>query len=277
MGRAPPAEESLVQGLRDGDAGAYEALVRAHIGRLLNLARRLLGDESEAEDAVQEAFLGAWRGIHGFDGRSSIGTWLHRIAVRASLARLRARSRRQEVSLEALNGAADGGARLAMSEGAAAGPPDPAVAELGRRLWRAIEELPEEHRTVLLLRDVEEMASKEVAELLGLSDASVRQRLHRARRAVADRLRPDLVPERDLVCGGRLDLLFDLIDGELAPPLRDQVSAHVSGCDTCRDIFAGASDLVAASRRTVLDHPLPERLVDQLIGRILAAPDRDPR
>src|SRR5262245_18374209 len=95
-------EEALVAGLRSGDEAANETLVRVHGARLLATAKRLLGSEDDARDALQDAFLSAFRSIHGFEGGSLLSTWMHRIVVNASLMKLRKRRLTHEVSVDDL-------------------------------------------------------------------------------------------------------------------------------------------------------------------------------
>ena len=98
-----PAEEAeLLAGLRAGDPSAYERLVRDHLPRLLAVTGRILGNEADAQDAAQDAFLSAFKAIGAFDGASRVGTWLHRIAVNAALMKLRRRARRPEGSIDHL-------------------------------------------------------------------------------------------------------------------------------------------------------------------------------
>jgi RNA polymerase sigma-70 factor (ECF subfamily) len=98
----PIDETELLERLRAGDEAAFEYLVRTQAGRLLAVARRILGSDEEARDAVQDAFLRAFRGLEGFEGGSRLSTWLHRIAVNAALMKLRTRRRKPEESLEPL-------------------------------------------------------------------------------------------------------------------------------------------------------------------------------
>src|SRR5229473_3718723 len=95
-------EVTLLVRMRAGDDDAFEACVRAYSGQLLAVARRILSHEEDARDAVQDAFLAAFKGIGRFDGLSRISTWLHRIVVNAALSRLRTRQRRPEMSIEDL-------------------------------------------------------------------------------------------------------------------------------------------------------------------------------
>ncbi|MBX7185367.1 MAG: sigma-70 family RNA polymerase sigma factor, partial [Vicinamibacteria bacterium] len=102
MGVSPSQDAELLKALREGREEAFETLVRLHTGRMLSVCRRILRNDEEARDAVQEAFVSAFRGLATFEGTSLLGTWLHRIAVNASLMRLRSRKRRPEESIEEL-------------------------------------------------------------------------------------------------------------------------------------------------------------------------------
>lgn len=185
----PPAldEQSLIERLRRRDPQAFETIVRAHGGRLLQVARRFVGDE-EGRDAVQETFLNAFRAIDSFDHQSQLSTWLHRIVVNACLMRLRKRSAQVEQSLEPL-------LPTYIEDGHRAdiGPAWPDTPEeLLRRseiravVRRAIERLPDSYRVVILLRDIEELSGQETADLMGLTTTAVKVRLHRARQALRE-------------------------------------------------------------------------------------------
>jgi RNA polymerase sigma-70 factor (ECF subfamily) len=229
-------DSSLVDGLRLRDSASFEQLVRTHSGRLLATASRMLGSESDAQDVVQEAMISTWKNIASFEGTSAFSTWLHRIVVNACLARLRTAQHKSEVSLgdehRAVNPAFEG-LPLAWSE------PAPTMEKrltMSRALQKALSQIPEEFRTVLLLRDVEELSSREVSERLGIPDATVRQRLHRARTAMAELLRPELCNGPELTCGGQLDLLMDYIDKALPADLQTPVHQHIEGCATCHSL-----------------------------------------
>jgi RNA polymerase sigma-70 factor (ECF subfamily) len=183
-----PDEPLLVERVLLGDQGACETLVRRHGGRMLSVARRLLRRDEDADDAVQDAFLSAFRSLGSFGGQSSLGTWLHRIVVNACLMRLRGRSRRRDVPLADLPPGSD--------EACGRDRPDEhAPAVLSRQETRAqvracIDRLPEPHRTILLLRDVQELDTDETAERLGIRPGAVKTRLHRARQALRVLLEP---------------------------------------------------------------------------------------
>ncbi len=230
-------EQELVAGLRLGDSTAFEQLLRAYSGRLLATAARMLGSERDAEDVVQETLVSTWKGIAGFDGEASLYTWLHRISVNACLARLRTMAAKSEVTLAGPDrslGLAFEGLPTAWAE---PGPNLEKRVAMRQAIQRALQLIPEEFRTVLLLRDVEELSSREVSDRLGIPDTTVRQRLHRARASMAELLRPELCDGPELTCGGQLDLLLDYIDNLLPAELRGLVHAHIEGCPACTSLL----------------------------------------
>jgi RNA polymerase sigma-70 factor (ECF subfamily) len=180
------SDVELLRGLRAGKDEAFATLVRSHGGRMLAVARRFLSNEEDARDAVQDAFLSAFRAIDRFEGDAKLSTWLHRIVVNASLMKLRTRRRRPEGKIDDLlphfleNGhQAEPAAQWPRSADALI-----ESAENRSLVRAAIDELPENYRTVLLLRDIEEYDTQQAAEALGLSRAAVKTRLHRARQAL---------------------------------------------------------------------------------------------
>lgn len=189
-------ERALVVALRAGDESAFDALVRLHAGPMLAVARRILSLEEDARDAVQDAFISAFKSIRNFEGGARLSTWLHRIVVNSALMRLRSRRRNHETSIDELlpTFKHDGHATQPVSRWR------DATAEVERREFaelvrRYIDELPEIYRTVLLLRDIEELSTEETAELLGIQNNAVKTRLHRARQALRALLDPHLREE----------------------------------------------------------------------------------
>lgn len=180
-------EAALVARLRRGDDEACEELVRTHGGRLLSVTRRMLRNEEDARDAVQQTFLSAFRALSSFNGQSRIATWLHRIAINTALMKLRSRSRRPEESIEDLlpRFQEDGHHAAIWNELGVSVHTLMERRETRQRVRAAIGRLPESYRTVLLLRDIEELDTAKTAELLGLSANAVKIRLHRARQALA--------------------------------------------------------------------------------------------
>lgn len=185
-------EGSLLAALRRGEEAAYEQLVRAYAGRLLAVARRMLGSDEDARDAVQDAFVSAFRGIARFEGGARLSTWLHRIVVNAALMRMRTRRRRPETLIDDLLPAfSPDGHHVERFEAWAAPAEDLLAQEETPQVVRAaIDRLPDACRVVLVLRDVEERDTAETAEILGVSANAVKIRLHRARQALRTLLDP---------------------------------------------------------------------------------------
>jgi RNA polymerase sigma-70 factor (ECF subfamily) len=188
----PRSDADLVTALRAGDPSAYEQLVRDYGGRMLAVCERLLFNHEDARDAVQEAFFSAFRSIPSFDGRSQFATWLHRIAINAALMKLRSKRRHPEQSIDDLlpRFLTDGhrenpGPRWAGSINNLV-----ETRETQQLIRDKIEALPESYRNVLILRDIEELDTETVAELLGLTPGAVKVRLHRARQALRALLEP---------------------------------------------------------------------------------------
>ncbi len=180
------SEREFVELLRGGDVQAYERLVSENIARMLQVARRIVRDEHEAQDAVQDAFLSAYNAIARFDGRSSLGTWLHRIVVNASLMRLRKRKSRHEVLADDLmpRFRQDGHHEHSPVEILDPRGPDTDRIAAHEAVWKAIDQLPGTLRDILVMRDIEGLDTAESAEVLGISPDAAKQRLHRARQAL---------------------------------------------------------------------------------------------
>jgi RNA polymerase sigma-70 factor (ECF subfamily) len=185
-------EPTLVARMQTGDDDAFEACVRIHCGRLLAVARRILNNEEDAHDAVQDAFISAFKGIGSFEGTARLGTWLHRIVVNAALGRLRSRERHPEHSIEDLLPHFGEDEHQLHPPAPWKGTSDAiAVQKESRELVRrCIDQLPETYRTVLLLRDIEGLDTEETARLLETSVGVVKTRLHRARQALRTLLDP---------------------------------------------------------------------------------------
>jgi len=189
-------DASLVAGLRAGDPQAFETLVRLHSQPMLRVARRLLHSEEDARDAVQDAFVSAFRSIGSFESSSKLSTWLHRIVINAALMKLRWQRRRPEEDIEKyLPQFQEDGHQIAPSVDWSE-PADVLLqrAETAALVRASIDELPDTYRIVLLLRDIEEMSTEEVAQALGISPNAVKIRLHRARQALRTLLDPHMRP-----------------------------------------------------------------------------------
>src|ERR1043166_9485029 len=171
------SDEKVLRRVRDGETALYEIIMRRYNQRLYRVARAILHNDVEAEDVMQDAYVRAYQHLKQYSGRSPFGAWLTRIAVNEAQARLRSRGRIQE--LEAMfNGGDD--APILMSNMKS---PEQQVSnrETNQLLEEAILALPGTYRTVLMMRDVEEMTSADTAAALELSEENVKVRLHRAR------------------------------------------------------------------------------------------------
>ena len=187
-------DAALLEALRAGDDAAYEFLVRDRGPRMLAVARRLLRIEQDAQDALQEAFLAAFNALDGFRGGARLSTWLHRIVVNACLMKIRSRKQKAEEPIESFlpQFLEDGHHVTRPAEWQ-----QPAEALVERREVRefvrsCIDRLPESHRTVLILRDIEDLDTAETAQMLGIEEGAVKTRLHRARQALRGLLEPGL-------------------------------------------------------------------------------------
>ena len=184
-------EPGLIAALQRGEEWAFEAMVRLFGGRLLAVARRICGNEDDARDVLQSSYLSAFRSMQKFEGSCQLSTWLHRIVVNTALMRLRTRRRKPEEQMEALLPAfqEDGHHVEQFSEWTM-----PADRLLEREDVRAtvrscIAQLPESYRQVLMLRDIEELPTDEVARMLCATPTAIKVRLHRARQALSTLLR----------------------------------------------------------------------------------------
>jgi RNA polymerase sigma-70 factor (ECF subfamily) len=184
-------DQALVTALRAGQEWAFETMVRLYGGRLLAVARRFTRNDEDAQDVLQSAYLSAFRALNDFEGTCQLSTWLHRIVVNSALMKLRSRRRKPEESIEALLPVfqEDGHHVEQFSDWTT-----PADQLMERKETRAtvqecIEQLPENYRLVLKLRDIEELSTQEVAGMLAMTPTAVKVRLHRARQALSTLLR----------------------------------------------------------------------------------------
>lgn len=172
-------EAELIGAAQRGDRRAFDELVRRTFVDTHTLARRLTGNEEDASDVVQEAYLRAWRGIGKFRGEAQFSTWLYRITANAAASHLRKRRRQRTEVLDDLDEPAD----LRIEAQPAS------MAESGEALERisiALDELPVKLRTVVVLKDVYGLPHESIAEELGITVAAAKVRLHRGRRRLRD-------------------------------------------------------------------------------------------
>jgi len=277
--------------LARGDEAAWAELVRSAGPRLLAVARRLVGDPA-AEDCVQDAFVQAYRNVGRFEGRSAVTTWLHRITVNSALAALRSRRRHPEEPIEPLLPLFDrSGYRIAT--GAVARDPEEIAARSEAReiVLAAIDLLPETYRTVLVLRDLEELSGEETARILETTANVVKVRLHRARAALKTLVEMPLAPLRIsrvrevcrwvfgapgraiplvISCRQFEEFVMDFVEGSLPPDRRRLFEVHLKTCRECRQYLARYQATVAMARAAAHDPPPPPEVP---LGMIRAVAD----
>lgn len=186
-------EADLLISLHEGNQQAFAKLIKQHTPRLMATARRFLRSEDDCHDALQEAFLSAYKGLASFQGQSQLSTWLHRIVVNACLMKLRKQSRRSMLPLDDLLPDQGDVASLVADHVEA----DPLERDEQYELvHRYLRELPDSYREIILLRNIEERSTEEVATRLGITAGAVKTRLHRAHQA----LKSVMVHEAELVC-----------------------------------------------------------------------------
>lgn len=177
----------LVEQCRAGDEEACEALVRQYQERVFALISRMTGDPDRVEDIAQEVFLKAFRSLKSFRGGSRFYTWLYRITVNTVLNTMRSQGRRQETSLDALEG-------FEVQADADMEPAEvTARLELARRVREAIDQLEEPYRVIVYLRELEDLSYEEIAQVVELPVGTVKSRLFRARQHLKGLLQ-DLLP-----------------------------------------------------------------------------------
>lgn len=175
--RRVQVDPALVRAVQRGEKGAMDDLIRGTYSDVYALCRRLLGDPADAADATQEVYLRVVKSVLGFRGESAFGTWLHRVTVNVCMTSLRSRgdvrARGQSAGfVDAVFDDLESGERSTEDR--------VSDADLARRTAKALAELPDDAREVVVLRDVQGLTTRETAELLGVSEGAVKVRLHRA-------------------------------------------------------------------------------------------------
>lgn len=177
-----PTDAELVRLAQEGDLDAFAQIVRRHERRLRIVLLRILGDTRDVEEAVQDAFVQAWRNLDRYRGEAALFTWLYRIGVNAALARTR-RKELPTVDVASLEGQAAPRLPPALRPEAAA-----EVDELRGRVLAALAELPFDYREAVVLRDLAGLSNDEVAAALDISVAAAKSRIHRGRLHLRERL-----------------------------------------------------------------------------------------
>jgi RNA polymerase sigma-70 factor (ECF subfamily) len=185
-------ERTLLRRLRDRDERAFRELLELHRDRVYNITFRMLGNRAEAEDVAQEVFISVFKTIDQFREESKFSTWLYRVAVNHCKNRIKYLARRHDRDRDEL----DESSHAHQANGAVVGAPVRAAqpdralegAQMERLLQEAIGNLDDDHRIVVVLRDVEDLSIEEICEITGLPDGTVKSRLHRARLALRKKL-----------------------------------------------------------------------------------------
>jgi RNA polymerase sigma-70 factor (ECF subfamily) len=181
-------DADLIARIRAGDKSACEDCVQRHAPGIYRLALRLMHNEEEAEDVMQETFLNAFKAIDRFDGRSELLTWLYRIAYNAAMARLR-RRQPESVPVEEAADPQDGSlVPKELFDWSSLPERELEKAELRAEMEKAVLDLPEKLRSVFVMREMEDLSTEAVAEALGIKVDLVKTRLHRARLGLRERL-----------------------------------------------------------------------------------------
>jgi RNA polymerase sigma-70 factor (ECF subfamily) len=176
----PVPDEELVRRVQAGNGEAFEELVRRYERKVYNIAYRLMGNERDASEVLQDAFLRAYRFLPKFQFKSSFFTWLYRIATNVSLTKLRKREKVQLVSIDE-PGTGDGDMPLEIPDYRYSPERMMRQRELREALQKAVDNLPPDYRSVVVLRDLEGLSNEEVSKVLNLTVAAVKSRLHRGR------------------------------------------------------------------------------------------------
>ena len=193
---SPPEidESELIARIQAGDKTACDECIALHSPALNRLLLRLLGNEQDAEDVLQETFLNAFRAIDSFEGRSSLSTWLYRIAYNAAMMRLR-RPKARTISVEETMNETPGYIPRQLFDWCCLPEETYDSEEVQTELRQSIAAMPETLQMVFMLRELEGMSTEETANTLDISPSAAKVRLHRARQWLRDTLSPVLAPE----------------------------------------------------------------------------------
>jgi RNA polymerase sigma-70 factor, ECF subfamily len=266
-----PNERALLEAAQAGDRAALEALLSSYLAPIYRFGMKMCRDRHDAEDVAQETLLAASRSVEGFRGASSLSTWLYSIARRACLRRRR-RGKHEPESYLPLESPIHGGS---LADDRTLAPDEEAArSELSRALQSAIERLEDDHREVLVLRDVQGLTAPEVAEVLGISVEAVKSRLHRARQAMRHELAPHLdsgqaIP-RGQGCPDVLRMLSQRLEGEIDANACAAMEQHLATCPHCRGEYDGLKRTLAICSGHA-DEPVPAEVQAKVRAAVATA------
>jgi len=183
-------EKRLVALLRERNEDAFEEFVRRYSGNVFNIAMRMLGNRAEAEDLSQDIFITVFKRIETFRGDSSLSTWLYRVTVNHCKNRIKYLSRRHDLMKREYDDATECGRGDGRAVAGAVHRPDEIVEAMQTEglIQKALESIDEDHRTILILREIECMSYTQIGEIMLLEEGTVKSKLHRARSAFMKRM-----------------------------------------------------------------------------------------
>lgn len=189
-------DQALVERVQKGDKRAFDLLVRKYQHKIISVVARYVSDWSEAQDVAQEAFIRAYRAIGAFRGDSAFYTWIYKIAINTAKNQLVSKGRRPPIGDIAIDDAVqlEGASQL---RDRATPERELLRQEIEQTVFATVEELPEELRTAITLREVDGLSYEEIAEAMGCPIGTVRSRIFRAREAIDQKLRPLLSEDED--------------------------------------------------------------------------------
>lgn len=235
---------------RAGDEAALAEVLATLAPSVHRFGLGMCRNEADAEDVVQDTLLAVAQRLSEFRGEASLSTWVFTLARTACARRRRGLAQRPHQTLEA-------------AFDAASGEPSPedrvTTREIAEIVSRALDELSDEAREVIVLRDIEGLSAKEAAEIVGVSVDALKSRLHRARRGLNDALRAMMAPERASLaaCPDVATMLSRKLEDELSPELCQEMEAHLAGCPTC-DASCQRLKLALGTCRAFASRPLPD-------------------
>jgi RNA polymerase sigma-70 factor (ECF subfamily) len=241
-------DQELLDAARGGDKQSLETLLKRHQARVYRFGMRMCRDPEDARDILQDTLLTMARSLSDFQGKASLSTWLYSVA-RSYCIKKRRKSKFAPARVESLEQDTTREAE-ALVDSARAADESLAAHELHEVLEQGLQQLPAEQREVLLLRDVEGLTAPEVADVLELSVAAVKSRLHRARAALRSLLAPALEGRSPAATSGAsacpdiLGLYSRHLEGEIDAELCSQMESHVEGCARCRQSCDGLKQIL---------------------------------